>query len=144
MGLGVFQPKLVSSAPFLSQPNTCSPEVVPLCWKILLAYASPDKIPPSSPRYELCSSLWPGTPRNLIVPKKGQKGTNVITNLWSKKWSHLSSRTQGRTDIKSIFGLQLNAAGLNTRSSLLTNLLISITSHIHPNPVVKGRRRFSK
>ena len=37
-------------------------------------------------------------------PKMGQKRTSVITNLWSKKWSHLSSRTQGRTDIKSIFG----------------------------------------
>ena len=42
----------------------------------------------------------PRTPRNLIVPKSW---TNVIRNLWSKKWSHLSSRTQGRTDIMNYY-----------------------------------------
>ena len=81
----------------------------------------------------------------------GQKRTNVITNLWSKnghtcpvelkdgRISNQFSALEGPA-----YGLQLIAADFTTRSSLLTNLLTSVTSHIHPNAVDEGRRRFSK
>ena len=61
LGLCVFHPKLAYNVPLLSHPHTHAPVLILLSLRILFAYASPVSTPPSSPRYELCSSLCPGT-----------------------------------------------------------------------------------